>query len=320
MKKLSHQFLFIIHVFFLILTLLPVTKASANSKENKARPWWGEVETGLIYDNNILQVDNNKESDVISESSLFMAYQAKAIKWHALAILDRYLDNSELSYSYFEIGAERALSQNYYGNLSLNISPTSSIDKQDPNRPPFSLGSYGLNLLVERDTAKFGTIGLNFAYTRLDYDPPFDAKDSTIYSLSPSLFYRINRSWHFFSEYSYSLGKARRGLIPVGLNLADDDISYKAHSLSLLTVHKLSKKTSLRFRYKIRQKRFTPDARDTFHLGRKDTTHSIYAEIKQWLMKGIVVRGRVNRVSKNSNRSFVDFDENLITLSIAYQF
>ncbi len=321
MKPMFDRPLLTVVAFFLFGILLPDASVYAKHAKNAVYPWQGEVTSGLIHDNNILQVDNNKESDVIWESSLFLVYEPKEIEWHALAIFDRYLKNSELSYSYYEIGGQRALSQYNFGGLSLNFSPTSALDKQDPNRDLFSLGSYGFNLFAEHDTAQFGTIAINFSYTRLNYDAPFDAKDSDLITFSPSLFYRINSAWDFFGEYSYSLGKAQRGLIPVGVNQVDfDDISYRANALSLVATHWMSEETRLRFRYKIRKKDFTTDASDTFHQGRKDTTYVLYAEVKQRLMKNVSVRGQLKRLWRKSNQAFVDFGENQLTLSATYRF
>ncbi|MFQ5589226.1 MAG: hypothetical protein ACE5F7_10345 [Nitrospiria bacterium] len=322
MKKVSRHIVFIAIIFFLITSTFLDKNAEAAQEKDASRPWWGEVESGLIYDNNILQVNSNKESDVIWESSLLLSYQPKEIEWYALAVFDRYLDNSELNYAYYEIGGERVLAQDLYGGFSLNVSPTSQLDKQDPVRDPFpiSLGSYGTSFFIERDTARYGAFGLNIAYTRLDYNTPFNAKDSNLFDLGPTWFYRFNTAWSFYGQYTHTLAKARRGLIPVGASQFFDDISYRANALSLLVTHMMSKKTRLRFRYKIRTMRFEPDARDTFHLGRKDKTHALYAEVKQSLLKNVLLRGRLERFMRRSNQSFVEFSENRLMLSATYQF
>ncbi len=321
MKNTFDQPLFIFAAFFLISLLFPDAMVHAKHEKNETRPWQGEISSGLIFDNNILLVKTDKESDVIWESGLFLAYKPKEISWHTLAIYDRYLSNSELSYSYYEIGGQVALGAYQYGGFSLNFSPTSLLDKQDPNRDLLSLGSYGFNLFAEHDTEHIGTIALNISYTRLDYSAPFDAKDSDLITLSPSLFYRITDVWDFFGEYGYSSGRARRGLIPVGFNQsAFDDISYKAHLLSLMFTHWMPEQTRLRFRYTIRKKDFITGDADTFHQGRTDRTHLLSAEIKRRVLENISIRAQVKGLWKRSNQAFVDFSGNKITLSATYQF
>lgn len=321
MKQLIYRSFIIFAALFFGVIFFLAPSAHATHEQNASHPWRGEVSSGFIRDSNILLVKDNKESDVIWESSLYLSYKPKAISWHVLAIFDRYLSNSELNYAYYELGAQRALGQHNYGGLSLNLSPDSLLDKQDPNRNLLSLASHGFNLFVERDTEQFGTIGLNIRYTRFNYNTAFDAKDSDLLTIGPSIFYRITDNWDFFGEYSHASGKAKTGLIPLNFGPpVFDDISYKASSLYLVFTHWMPERTRLRFRYIIRKKDFTAGDADSFHQGRKDTTHLLSAEIKRYVFKNVSIRTQLKQLWKRSNQDFVNYSANKIALWVTYQF
>ena len=288
--------------------------------DQEERPWWGTVETGFIFDNNVLGTKAEKESDRIWESMLYLAYQPDQIKWSGRAILDRYQKNDELSYETYEIGAERLFGERDYGGIFLYLSPTAPLDKQDPNREPFSLGSHGFTLLADRDTDRWGNIGLAFSYARLDYQAPFDAKDTDLIAFGPSLFYRIDDQWSLDIEYTYETGAAAGGTIPGDSGGVEDDISYQVNALSLKVTRLLSDKTGIRLRYKIRRKRFTADDRDPVHAGRRDTNHFFYAEIEHRLSEEFLLLGRLERIWRRSTDSFVEFNENRLAVSAAYHF
>jgi len=303
--------------FFTTSGLIFAETGETPEKNELPKSWLGEIQTGFISDNNIFQAKNNKDSDTIWESMIFMAYQPDRIKWSGRAIFDQYQKNEELSYSFFELGAEQSLGTRDYGMLFINFSPTAPLDKEEANTDPFALASYGFNASLDRDTDDFGNIGISLSYTRLDYDSPFDAKDIDIISFSPSLFYRINNFWVFYGEYSYEVGKADTGTIPGGFH---DDISYKAHAFSLKMSHQLSKKASLRFRYRIRKKQFTTGNDDSLHVDRKDTNHALYGAHIYSPMKDVFLETRVDYLWKNSTDSFVEYNESRFTVTIGYQF
>lgn len=177
--------------------------------------------------------------------------------------------------------------------------------------------SSGVGASFDRDTDFLGNIGLALSYTHLDYDPPFNAKDTDVISLNPSLFFRVHTLWTIFSVYSHQVGNARTGPRPSG---SHDDISYKAQAFSIKITHRLSTKTKIRFRYKIRKKRFTTGSDDALHLGRKDTHYSIYAAVQHLLKKNLLLISRVDRLWKNSTDSFVEFNENRLMFSVSYLF
>ena len=294
------------------------------TETNAIRPWWGELETGLIYDGNILQDKDQKESDIIWESIISLAYKPDVVKWSGLAIFDQYRKNTELSYSYYEVGAERPFGDRAYASLFLHVSPTAPLDKEDPNRPdraPFSLGSHGISLSADRDSDNWGNMGFEISYTRLDYDAPFDAKDTHIITLKPSHFYRVNDLFNIFTEYSFEIGRARGGTVFGGtVNSRQDDISYNAYAFSLKLTHLVSRKTKVRLRYKIRRKRFTANADDILHDGRKDTNRLLYAQLEHNLRENIQVLGRIDRLWRRSSDSRIEFSENRLMLSAAYLF
>jgi len=292
-------------------------KAFANHEPNTSKPWSGRLESGFIHDSNIFQVRGNKESDLIWESALTVSYRPNTIKWSGKGIFDRYRKNSDLDYSTYELGGEAPFGKREYGSLFFFFSPSASLDKQDPNRDPFALKSYGFNAAVDHDTDRFGNIGLTFFYTRLDYGAPFDAKDTDILGFGPSIFYRPNTLWHLYGEYTYEVGSARGGEIPVNF---PDDISYEAQVLSLKVTRQMTDNTNLRLRYRLRQKHFTTNGADVFHSGRRDNNHSLYTEIKYFAIEKVAVYGRVERIWRRSNDDFVSFDENRFTVSLAYAF
>jgi len=315
------------YFYLMAITLLfsasPLWAQSTGEKDPKPRDWWGEIETGLISDSNILQDKNQKESDIIWESILYVATQEGEIKWSGLAIFDRYMRNSELSYENYQLSAERLFGDRDYGQIAINISPTAPLDKQDPGAgEPFALGSQSLRVMADHDTERLGNIGLEVAYTRLNYSAPFDPKDTNIITLRPSYFYRIDQSLSLIASYSYELGDAKGGTL---LN-RQDDISYRAHSLSLEAARILSDKMDTRFRYSIRKKRFTANSSDNIHSGRKDTNHLFQAqisylpEIETQPEVNIRLFGQFERLWTTSTRSLVEYSENRLTLSVAYSF
>lgn len=292
-------------------------KAHASHEQIDIASFWGEIETGFLYDDNIFQVKDGKESDMIWESNLSLSYLPKEIKWSARAIFDRYRKNNELNYVYYEVGMERPFGQRNYGSVVLHLSPSALLDKQDPNREPFSLESYGFSATVDRNTDRIGNIGINFSYTRLDYGAPFNAKDTNILSLSPSLFYRMGDYWRFLAEVTYEKGDAQGGFI---LTDIPDDISYTALAASFKIVYQVRENTRLRFRYKIRKKRFSTEGADAFHKDRNDANHALYAEIQYNPVEKVSVFSRIDRLWRNSNLDFVAFNETRWMLSVAYRF
>jgi len=299
---------------WMVLTSLSslLVASPLRAQEAKTPSWWGEIETGLIFDDNILQDKTRKTSDRIWESILYMASQEEEVKWSGMAIFDRYLKNSELSYSYYQVRAERLFEDRTYGSLSLHISPSAPLDKQDPQAEPFSLGSYGLSLLADRDIDNLGNVGLEVAYTRLEYNATFNAKDSNVFTFRPSYFYRVDEALSLVGEYSYEQGEARGG--------AEDDISYTAQSIALEAERVIGKKIDTRLRYLIRKKRFTAGRRDPIHAGRKDTNHFLLAQVFYSLRDNIRLLGQVNRLWTRSSDALVEYTENRLLLSAAYSF
>lgn len=271
-------FLFLLILFFSLFFFVHPLAAAVfddESEQKSFQPWSATLETGIIFDDNVFQEKEIKQSDTILQSSLFMGYEWGEVFFSTLVITERYRDHSILDYSYYEIGMEVPLGTGSTGSFFLNMSPTAPLDKADTG-PPFELSSRGVSLFVDHEMP-WGSLGFSFAFSQLDYGRVFDAKDSKVTALGPTFFYLLNETWTVSGDATFESGRAVGGLI----GRRPDDISYRATNLSLQTRYYFSQVLNFRFRYYLRNKNFTTEV-DDIHTGRRDITQIIglYTEIR----------------------------------------
>lgn len=275
--RLSHWVLFFLSFSFVVFFDLPAQAAVFDDiAEEEPLPVWSlSFETGFIFDDNVFQQKVSKQSDVISESSVFVGYETGTVFLSALLIINRYREHDVLNDSYYEIGIEVPLGVRNTGSLFLNFSPTAPLDKADAG-PPFELASRGFNFILDHEMS-WGSIGFSFAVTRLNYSRSFEAKDSEIIALGPTLFYALTEDWSLSGDAAFERGRAAGGLI----DARPDDISYRAMVLSFQTRYYFSQGLNLGLRYYFRNKRFTSTV-DNTHRGRSDITQGLgfYPEIR----------------------------------------
>lgn len=308
-----------------VALLLPVSPArgAATPEEEKVQTqptWSGEIETGLAYDGNAFQEKNGAESDIIWESSLYLAYRPGIIRWSGLATFNRYLKNRELSYNFYEVGAERPFGEKNHGSLFAQLSPPAPLDKEDPSFPLIELGSYGFTALLDRDLSPWWNTGLSFSYDRLDYSNAFDAKDTDVVKIGFPQTFRLKTGWRFLVDYSFEEGFARGGTVPSG---RQDDISYVAHAAAFQAVYQWAAPVSIRLRYRIRGKTFNTDLPkeiEPIHAGRSDTGHSLLAGLRYLPLSTVVVHARSQLVWRDSSDPAVEFSEWIHALSLSYLF
>lgn len=277
-------------------------------------PWFGEIETGLIYDNNIFQEKDSRESDGIWESSLFFGYQLEKVFLSGTAVFDRYLENEVLNYAFYEVGVEAPLGLSNEVSLFFSFSPTAPLDKADSG-PPFELSSRSLTLLVDHELF-WGRIGFSFSVTRLSYSEAFEAKDSKIITLGPSLFYKWDDPWTLSVAALFEKGQAAGGFI----SRQRDDISYRAGVLSLQARYELSSRLNVRLSYRVRHKRFTAEAADPIHAGRRDRYQMVLISADYALYPHIVLRPQIEESWTRSSDPFVAFKERRLSLFTTYLF
>ncbi len=278
-KSLSHPFLFVFILIFFVFSFVVPSGAQVfdDEPEQSLRRHWSVVlETSLIFDDNVFLEKVTKQSDQVVQSSLVLGYERGDIFFSVLAVIDRYRENRILDYSYYEIGMETPLgSGSTTGSLFLNFSPTAPLDTAEAGET-FELSSRGLNVLLDHEMP-WGSLGFSFAFSQLDYNKAFDAKDSQVTTLGPTFFYLLSEAWIVSGDATFERGRAEGGLIA----RRPDDISYRARNLSLQTRYYFSQALNLRLRYHLRNKHFTTKV-DDLHAGRRDTTQlvGLYSEMR----------------------------------------
>lgn len=313
-------FLYVITVaIFFMASPLRAELPEKGGGEAQDRPLLsGEIQTGLEYDSNIFQGKTQEESDLIWVSSLSLNYRPDLIRWSALAVHNQYLDSSELSYSSFEIGAERPFGEKDYGSFFVQVSPSAPLDKDESVGPPISVGSYGFSTLYDRDFTPSWNIGLSFSYDRLNYNETFNAKDTDLVKFGIPQFIRIDRTWRFLIDYTFETGSARGGRMPSG---RQDDISFRANVFALQASYPVTPMNRVRVRYRIRRKTYTTDnINDGLHFGRNDTNHQILVGLRHRANPKVTLRTRLKYLWRDSNDPFVEFDEVTFSASAAYRF
>ena len=318
----KYGLLFIMLMAGMMLSMAPAgaEPPPIGKEESKNPSWSGEIETGLAYDGNVFQEKEGAESDIIWESSLYLAYRPGQIRWSGLATFNRYLDNSELSYEFYELGAERPFGEKNHGNLFLQLSPPAPLDKEDPSFPLITLGSYGFTARFDRDLSPWWNTGLSFSYDRLNYSDAFDAKDTDVVKIGFPQTFRLKTGWRFLVDYSFEEGFARGGTVPSG---RPDDISYVAHAAAFQAGYQWAAPVSIRLRYRIRSKTFNtdlPKETEPIHSGRSDTSHALLAGLRYQPFPNVVVRARSQLLWRNSSDPFVEFNEWIHGLSVSYLF
>lgn len=296
------------------------TSPSEEEKVETRSPWSGEIETGLAYDGNVFQEKEGAESDVLWESSLYLAYRPGQIRWSGLAAFNRYLENSELNYEFYEIGGERPFGEKNYGSLFVQLSPPAPLDKEDPSFPLITLGTYGFTARFDRDLFPWWNTGLSFSYDRLNYSDAFDAKDTDVVKIGFPQTFRLKTGWRFLADYSVEEGFARGGTVPSG---RQDDISYVAHAAAFQAGYQWAAPVSIRLRYRIRSKTFNtglPKETEPIHSGRRDTTHTLLAALRYQPFPNVIVRARSQLLWRDSSDPFVEFNEWIHGLSVSYLF
>ncbi len=335
-------------IFMVMISIFPPVFGAGDDffLEDGAQPAWsGKIETGLVFDDNILQEKDNKSSDTIWESSLFLNMQSGEAVFSALAVLNRYRKNTSLNNNFYELGISAPLSEKYYGSAFLNFSPSAPLDKEDADATPFELASQGFNLFIDREMP-WGEMGVFVSWTRLDYNAVFDTKDSKIVALGPSLFYILDTRWTFSADLAFERGRAAGGTIffrcpvlseallracrdllndegftcLVALCTRGDDISFRATVFSVQTHYRFSPKAQLRSRYRVRDKRFTADEDDRIHHGRRDQNHLFFIEAVYKPYSKINLAAQIEKIWTRSSDPFVAFNEQRFSFSIAYYF
>ncbi|MFQ5543864.1 MAG: hypothetical protein ACE5FY_05885 [Nitrospiria bacterium] len=297
------------------------TPVHGDGEVQKNSPWSGDFETGIEYDSNIFQAKNQRESDLIWISALYFDYLPEKIRWTGLAVRNQYLDNSELSFSFFEIGAERFFGSRDYGRFALQVSPSAPLDKDESVGPPISLGSIGFYTSYDRDLKPWWNTGLSISYNRINYNARFDAKDTNVVKIGFPQFLRLNKIWRFMLDYAFQTGSARTGRVPTLNGTRPDDISFRANILSLQASYLLNSSTRVRISYRHRSKTYTTNnIDDLFHIDRKDNNHQVLLGLKHRMNPKVTLRTRVKYLWRDSTDPFVEFDEVTLSVSAAYRF
>ncbi|MFQ5579809.1 MAG: hypothetical protein ACE5FZ_04290 [Nitrospiria bacterium] len=285
---------------------------------------FGEIQTGLEYDSNIFQDNIQEESDMVWVSSLTLNYRPDLVRWSTLAAHNSYLGNSELSYSFFEVGADRPFGKKDYGSFFVQISPSAPLDKDESIGPPVTLGSYGFSAIYDRDLTRTWNSGLSFSYDQLNYNATFAAKDTKLFKVGFPQFIRPDRTWRFLVDLSLESGQARGGRVPSSTapgGFRQDDISYRADVFSLQASYPVSHLSRLRVRYRVRRKIYTTNnTNDLFHFNRKDTNHQFLVGLRHRSSPKVTLRFRLKYLWRESTDRFVEFDEVLLSFSAAYRF
>jgi len=277
-------------------------------------PFSAELETGLIFDNNVFQEKDSERGDRIWTSYLQLAYEKGAVFLSALAIIDRYHDNEVLNTEFYEIGIEAPLGAATSGSLFLNLSPTAPLDKTDLG-PPFELDSRGLNFLLDHEMP-LGRIGFSFAFTQLNYSATFEAKDSAITALGPTFFYFLSENWTVSGDAAFERGRAAGGFI----GDRRDDISYRSTLLSIQTRYHFMAEFNLSIRYHFQKKHFTTKANDPLHTGRRDDHRLLRLTAEQRPTPNTTLRAGFEASRLNSTDPSVNFEARRWIFSAAYAF
>ncbi len=277
-------------------------------------PWSATLETGFIYDDNVFQEKEARTSDTVWTSRILLGYLQGEVFVSALALMDRYRDNTVLNTDFYEIGIEGPLGRRNYGSLFLNLTPTAPLDKADTG-PPFELASRGLNLLLDHELSR-GRIGFSFAFTRLDYNDAFNAKDSDITALGPTGFYIFSEDWTISGEAAFERGRAAGGFV----GDRRDDISYRATVLSFQTRYHFSPRVNFRLKYDLRRKRFTTQTDDPLHAGRLDQNQRFRIENEWRPTPTIALRAGFEAVNLRSSRPVFAFASRRWLFSASYVF
>lgn len=288
--------------------------------EPKKQAWGGEIETAFIYDDNVFQDKQERESDVIWAPTLSLTYRPQVVRWNGSATHYRYLRNGALNYSFYEVGAERPFGEKNYGSLFLQLSPPAALDKEDPTVQTIRLGSAGLTAEFDRDLSLWWNAGVLFSYNRLNYNDSFNAKDTDILKLGSPHVFRLGIPWRLRLDYSFENGSARGGTVPSGRR---DDISYRAHAGSIQLSYRHSASVTGRIQYRIRHKVFTtdlPEEVEPIHAGRRDTQHRIQASLRYRPLTRLLFRFQSEYLWRSSSDPAVEFNEAVQTVSLAYLF
>jgi len=283
----------------------------------------GVIEIGYEDDSNIFQEKIEEESDRIWLTTLSLNYRPDLIRWTVLAVRNQYVDNPELSYSFFEMGAERPIGERGYGNFFVQASPAAPLDKDESLGPPISVRSLGISALYDRDFSPFWNVGLSFSYDRLIYNELFRAKDTNLVKIGFPQFIRLSRSWQFFVDAIFEAGTARGGAVPSAIDptgFRRDDISFRAKVFSLQTSYTITPLSRVRLQYLVRRKTYTADRNvDPLHFGRKDTSQQFHAGLAHQTNPNITLRARLRYLWRESTDTFVEFEELILSFSIAYR-
>lgn len=308
-------------LLFEVNYLWAAMKAKGTGKIEDRPDLSGKLETGLEYDSNIFQKKTLEESDLIWASSISLNYRPDQIRWSALVVHNQYLDNSELSYSFYEIGVERPFGEKDYGSIFVQVSPTAPLDKDESFGPPISLESYGFTAIYDRDFTRFWNSGLSFSYDRIDYNEIFNAKDTHLVKIGFPQFLRVDRTWRFSINLTLESGFASGGLVPSGIGFRQDDISFRANVFSLQSSYPVTPLSRVRVRYRIRKKTYTTNnIGDEIHFNRKDTNHQLLVGLRHRANPKMTLRTRLRHIWRESTDPFVEFDEVTFSFSAAYRF
>ncbi|HIL35130.1 MAG: hypothetical protein ABGX83_07140 [Nitrospira sp.] len=324
-KSRGMKILFFCVVILTVLFEAPPLRAAPLQKTNKdtrrTSSFYGKIETGITYDSNIFQSKIRDVSDQIWKARVTFTYRINKVRWTGFAIRNQYIDNSELSNTFFMVGVVRPFGSRDFGSLFLRIRPTALLDLEERNSVPLRWKSNGFRTRYSRKLTSLLKVGLSFSYDRLDYTEGFDAKDSDLIKIGLFQNYRFKRSWYLLGEYTFEAGLARGGA-SVDPNF-QDDISYRAHVGAVQVSYQWMPSTSIRVRYWIRSKAYTTDLPLTverFHPGRTDTNHLIRVGLRYKATPKVIINTRLMYLWRNSTDPRVKYTKSIYTVSASYQF
>ncbi len=336
-------------LFFIgaLLFLFPTwAAAQIYFEDDETLPRWsGEIEFGLVFDDNIFQDKENRVSDEIIESSILLNARMGETMFSALGALNRYRENKNLTHYFYEVGLETPLEDEFYFSAFLTLAPSAPLDKEDRSRQPFELSSSSISLYLDREMT-WGEAGVYFSWTRLNYNADFNAKDSQIMTLGPTLFYTDNVQWAVSSDLALERGEANRGTLVVQCPLTSeavlrtcrnllmdegftcglarcrrgDDISYRAVIFSIQIRYEVLSTVQVLMRYRFKHKRFSADESDPIHFGRRDKNHWASIEAVYKPFPNLMLRSGLEEMWTRSTDPFVEFNEKRFIFSSIVQF
>ncbi|MHB8483172.1 MAG: hypothetical protein ACYDBV_10665 [Nitrospiria bacterium] len=306
-------------------------------------PGWLETRTGLNlnYSDNALYIFNAANNTLTTGSDLvFEPYLTLKLKKNdpiysqkltLYVSSDIYSKYSPLNFQTYSLLLEQGIGKNTFLNFKYTLIPSLVIREEDisvtgQNGIDTNL-NYSLQIFTMALDKDFNQDYNFYFYGKSvirDYSASIAYRSAIDQTLGGDLTFRINKQTIALAGLFYEVNRSQKGFRSIGMPPTaltfNDNTDYTSPGIALSVTRHVSPKDYFRIKYRYQTRQFSADSTDLLHGGREDQlqdfiVNNYFKIITQWTWK---VGYELFKI--DSNRSYANYTENILSAGIEYLF